>query len=95
MSNLKNTPWRAVLLSYGKELACVVDSKEFHLVHETDYTTAKAIASLPETLAELEATKARVKELKEAAYPILSNWESGDGRIQVAKLMLNLKQVLE
>lgn len=60
---LKNTPWILHRVSDTKTYN-VLDSKEYFIAEYLDEPTAKAIASLPETLAELEAAKDRIKRLE-------------------------------
>lgn len=71
MSNLENTPWILHRVSDTRTYN-VLDSKEYFISEYLDEPTAKAIAALPETLAELEALKAERDELKAFVKKIAS-----------------------
>lgn len=67
MTELKNTPWRAVLNPLWQDKligACyyVEDSEGQVIAINLDKETAKAIASLPETLKRLEELEAEASD---------------------------------
>lgn len=92
-SELKNMPWE-IQRDFESEKVWpapfyeVLGNDGTTIAYMLDEPTAKAIASLPDTLKRLE-------ELEEAAKAILNNWFHGDGKTRVADLMNNLKKALE
>lgn len=69
MSELKNTPWRAIEKKRykGPYNWYVIDSNGFDFATDINESTAKAIASLPDTLAELELEKYHRRQDKKLA----------------------------
>lgn len=64
-SELKNTPWKAQ--GSGKKW-WVIDNEGYNVAYYVTKANAKAIASLPDTLKELEAVKAELKKVRDESY---------------------------
>lgn len=65
MTELKNTPWRALQQANDSEYWAVFDLDGDCVANRLNQPTAKAIAALPDTLTELEALQAENERLRE------------------------------